>query len=176
MNTPETPQSTPPHTISLYVDADACPVKAEIYRVAERHVQRGVAIKVFVVSNSPIAIPREYAGGDMITRVVVDEGMDVADNWIAERAKPGDIIVTADVPLAARGVKAGASVIAPNGKPFTESTIGNVLATRNLMADLRSAGAITGGPKPFSPRDRSQFLSALDQAVVRLTRAGFGRA
>ena len=176
MNTPDNPQSAPPHTISLYVDADACPVKAEIYRVAERHVQRGVAIQVFVVSNSPIAIPREYTGGELITRVVVDEGMDVADNWIAERAKPGDIIVTADVPLAARGVKAGASVIGPNGKPFTESAIGNVLATRNLMADLRSAGAITGGPKPFSPRDRSQFLSALDQAVVRLTRAGFGRA
>jgi uncharacterized protein YaiI (UPF0178 family) len=102
--------------------------------------------------------------------------MDVADNWIAERATSGDIIITADVPLAARGVKAGASVIAPNGKPFTESAIGNVLATRNLMADLRSAGAITGGPKPFSPRDRSQFLSALDQAVTRLTRTGFGRA
>ncbi len=171
MNPPPTP-----HTISLYVDADACPVKAEIYRVADRHAQRGVAIRVFVVSNSSIAIPREYIGGELIERVVVDEGMDVADNWIAERAKSGDIIVTADVPLAARGVKTGASVIAPNGKPFTESAIGNVLATRNLMADLRSAGAITGGPKPFSPRDRSQFLSALDQAVVRLTRAGFGRA
>jgi uncharacterized protein YaiI (UPF0178 family) len=176
VNTPDTPQNTPPHTISIYVDADACPVKAEIYRVAERHAQRGVAIKVFVVSNSPIAIPREYTGGELIERIVVAEGMDVADNWIAERATSGDIIITADVPLAARGVKAGASVIAPNGKPFTESAIGNVLATRNLMADLRSAGAITGGPKPFSPRDRSQFLSALDQAVTRLTRTGFGRA
>jgi uncharacterized protein YaiI (UPF0178 family) len=167
---------SPPHTIAIFVDADACPVKAEVYRVAERHLLRGLAIKVLVVSNSPIAIPREYTGGDLIERVVVPEGMDVADNWIAERAKPGDIIVTADVPLAARGVKAGATVIAPNGKPFSESSIGNVLATRNLMADLRSAGAITGGPKPFSPRDRSEFLSALDQAIVRLTRAGFGRA
>jgi uncharacterized protein YaiI (UPF0178 family) len=165
-----------PHTISLYVDADACPVKAEIYRVAERHAFKGLAIKVYVVSNSPIAIPREYNGSPLIERVVVPEGMDVADNWIAERATSGDIIVTADVPLAARGVKTGASVIAPNGKPFTESGIGNVLATRNLMADLRSVGAITGGPQPFSPRDRSQFLSALDLAIVRLMRAGFGRA
>jgi len=166
----------PPHTISIFVDADACPVKAEVYRVAERHSLRGTAIKVLVVSNSPIAIPREYTGGGLIERVVVPEGMDVADNWIAERAKQGDIIVTADVPLAARGVKAGATVLAPNGKPFSESSIGNVLATRNLMADLRSAGAITGGPKPFSPRDRSEFLSTLDQAIVRLMRAGFGRA
>jgi uncharacterized protein YaiI (UPF0178 family) len=167
--------AAPPHTISIFVDADACPVKAEVYRVAERHALRQVAIKVFVVSNSPIAIPREYIGTGLIERVVVGDGMDVADNWIAERTKRGDIVVTADVPLAARGVKAGAAVIAPNGKPFTESSIGNVLATRNLMADLRSAGAITGGPQPFSPRDRSQFLSALDQAIVRLTRDGFGR-
>lgn len=166
---------TEPHTISIFVDADACPVKAEVYRVAERHALRGTAVKVLVVSNSPIALPREYVGTSLIERVFVAEGMDVADNWIAERAKRGDVIVTADVPLAARGVKAGAAVIAPNGKPFTESAIGNVLATRNLMADLRSAGAITGGPKPFSPRDRSQFLSALDQAIVRLTREGFGR-
>jgi uncharacterized protein YaiI (UPF0178 family) len=168
-------ESPTPHTISLYVDADACPVKAEIYRVAERHALKGIAIKVFVVSNSPIAIPREYTGGTLIERIVVSEGMDIADNWIAERARPGDVIVTADVPLAARGVKTGSTVIAPNGKPFTESAIGNVLATRNLMADLRSAGAITGGPQPFSPRDRSQFLSALDLAIVRLIRAGFGR-
>lgn len=169
-------EPVPPQPISIFVDADACPVKAEIYRVAERHTLRGVALKVFVVSNSPISIPREYLGAELIERVVVPEGMDVADNWIAERAKQGDIIITADVPLAARGVKTGATVIAPNGKPFTESAIGNVLATRNLMADLRSAGAITGGSPPFSQRDRSQFLSALDQALVRLARAGFGRA
>ena len=150
-------------------------MKAEVYRVTERHVLRGTAIKVYLVSNSPIAIPREYAGGELIERVIVPEGMDVADNWIAERTKQGDIIITADVPLAARGVKAGAAVIAPTGKPFTESSISNVLATRNLLSDLRSAGAITGGPKPFSPRDRSQFLSALDQAIVRLVRAGFGQ-
>jgi uncharacterized protein YaiI (UPF0178 family) len=156
--------------ISIYIDADACPVKNEIYRVAERHLLRGLAMKVFVVSNAPIAVPKD----EMIERVVVGARMDEADNWIAERAKRGDIVITADVPLASRAVKTGAEVIAPNGKPFTEESIGETLATRNLMDSLRSAGAITGGPKPFAPRDRSEFLSALDRAIVRLTRAGFG--
>jgi uncharacterized protein YaiI (UPF0178 family) len=156
--------------ISLFVDADACPVKQEIYRVAERHAGKGTALKVFVVSNSPIAVPRD----EFVERVVVGAGMDEADNWIAERARRGDVVITADVPLASRCVKAGAEVIAPNGRRFTEDSIGNTLATRNLMDSLRSAGAITGGPKPFAPRDRSSFLSALDQAIVRLTRAGFG--
>jgi uncharacterized protein len=156
--------------IALFVDADACPVKQEIYRVAERHARKGTALKVFVVSNSPIAVPRD----EFVARVVVGAGMDEADNWIAEHAKRGDIVVTADVPLASRCVKAGAEVIAPNGKRFTEDSIGNTLATRNLMDSLRSAGAITGGPKPFAPRDRSAFLAALDQAIVRLTRTGFG--
>ena len=110
----------------------------------------------------------------MIERVVVGAGMDEADNWIAERARRGDIVVTADVPLASRCVKTGASVIGPNGKAFTEDSIGNTLATRNLMDSLRNAGAITSGPKPFSPRDRSEFLSALDRAIVRLVRDGFG--
>jgi uncharacterized protein len=160
--------------ITIYIDADACPVKQEIYRVAERYARKGTALKVFVVSNAPIAVPRD--GGEMIERVVVGAGMDEADNWIAERAKPGDIVVTADVPLASRAVKAGAEVIAPNGKPFTADSIGMTLATRNLMDSLRSAGEITGGPRPFSPRDRSEFLSALDRAMVRLTRAGFGTA
>jgi len=156
--------------IAIYIDADACPVKQEIYRVAERHARKGIAVKVFVVSNSPIAVPRH----EFIERVVVGAGMDEADNWIAERAKRGDIVVTADVPLASRCVKSGAEVIAPNGKRFTEDSIGNTLATRNLMDSLRSAGAITGGPRPFAPRDRSAFLAALDQAIVRLTGAGFG--
>jgi hypothetical protein len=156
--------------ITLLIDADACPVKQEIYRVAERHLLKGTALKVFVVSNSPIAVPRD----EMIERVVVAAGMDEADNWIAERAQRGDVVVTADVPLASRCVKAGASVIAPTGKPFTEDSVGAALATRNLMDSLRSAGEITGGPKPFAPRDRSAFLSALDQAIVRLTREGFG--
>ncbi len=159
--------------ISLYIDADACPVKQEIYRVAERHAGKGVALKVYVVSNAPIAVPRDM--GDLIERVVVGAGMDEADHWIAERAKRGDIVITADVPLASRAVKAGAAVIAPNGKPFTEESIGMALATRNLLDSLRSAGEITGGPKPFAPRDRSEFLSALDRALVRLTREGFGR-
>jgi uncharacterized protein YaiI (UPF0178 family) len=157
--------------ISIYIDADACPVKQEIYRVAERHARKGTALKVYVVSNSPIAVPRD----EMIERVVVGAGMDEADNWIAERAKRGDIVVTADVPLASRGVKAGAGVIAPNGRVFTEESIGMTLATRNLMDSLRSAGEITSGPKPFQARDRSEFLSALDRAIVRLTRDGFGQ-
>jgi uncharacterized protein YaiI (UPF0178 family) len=110
----------------------------------------------------------------MIERVVVGAGMDAADDWIAERAQRGDIVITADVPLASRSIKAGAEAVAPSGRPFTEDSIGMTLATRNLMSDLRSAGAITGGPKPFEPRDRSRFLSALDQALVRLVRAGFG--
>jgi uncharacterized protein len=161
------PQSKP---IAIYIDADACPVKPEVYRVAERHVLKGAALKVFVVSNSPIAVPRD----EIVERVVVGGGMDEADNWIAERARAGDVVITADVPLASRCVKTGATVIAPNGKPFTADSIGMTLATRNLMDSLRSAGAVTGGPKPFGPRDRSHFLSALDQALVRLKRDGFG--
>ena len=162
--------SPPPKPIAIYVDADACPVKQEVYRVAERHARKGVALKVFVVSNSPIAVPRDA----LIERVVVGAGMDEADNWIAERAGRGDIVITADVPLASRCVKTGAAVIAPNGRPFTADSIGMTLATRNLMDSLRSAGEITGGPKPFSARDRSAFLAALDQAIVRLKRDGFG--
>ena len=176
--------------IAIYIDADACPVKQEIYRVAERHARKGTALKVFVVSNAPIAVPRDlisggppdakpgttFAGGPLVERVVVGSGMDEADNWIAERTRSGDIVITADVPLASRAVKAGAEVIAPNGKRFTADSIGMTLATRNLLDSLRSAGEITGGPKPFAPRDRSSFLAALDQAIVRLTRAGFGKA
>ena len=158
--------------ITLYIDADACPVKQEIYRVAERHALKGVALKVLVVSNSPIAVPRD----EFVERVVVGSGMDEADNWIAERAHEGDIVITADVPLANRCVKAGAEVLAPDGRPFTKDSIGMTLATRNLMDSLRSAGAVTGGPKPFAPRDRSAFLAALDQAIVRLVRAGFGQS
>ena len=152
--------------IEIYVDADACPVKDEVYRVAARH-----ELKVMIVTNSPIAVPRD----PLVERVVVGSGMDAADDWIAERAGPGDIVVTADVPLASRCVKAGAAVIAPNGKAFDEDSIGMTLATRNLLHELRGAGEITGGPKPFSPRDRSEFLSALDRAIVRLKRAGFGK-
>lgn len=151
--------------IRIFVDADACPVKPEIYRVAERH-----GTHVFVVSNSVMAIPP----APWIERVIVPGTPDAADDWIVERAHRGDIIVTADVPLAARGVKGGADVIGPTGKAFTEASIGMTLATRNLMDDLRSAGQITGGPRPFGPKDRSAFLSALDLAINRLKRAGFG--
>jgi uncharacterized protein len=147
--------------VRVFVDADACPVKQEIYRVAERH-----GAHVYVVSNSLIAIPR----APWVERVIVNDAPDAADDWIAERAVRGDIVVTADIPLAARGVKAGAQVIGPTGRVFTEDSIGMTLATRNLMDDLRSAGQITGGPKPFSPRDRSAFLSALDLAVTRAKR------
>jgi uncharacterized protein YaiI (UPF0178 family) len=162
----------PSKPIAIYVDADACPVKAEVYRVAERHALKGLALKVFVVSNSPIAVPRD----ELIERVVVSAGMDEADNWIAERARTGDIVITADIPLAARAVKAGAAVIAPNGREFTDDSIGMTLATRDLMTGLRSAGEVTRGPKPFAPQDRSRFLSALDRAIVRLTRTGFGQS
>jgi uncharacterized protein YaiI (UPF0178 family) len=158
-------------SILLYIDADACPVKQEIYRVAERFVRRGILLKVVVVSNSPIAVPRD----DFIERVVVGSGLDEADNYIAERAGPGSVVVTADVPLAARAVKAGATALAPDGKAFTDDAIGMTLATRNLMSDLRSAGAITSGPKPFAAADRSRFLSTLDAALMRLTRAGYGQ-
>jgi uncharacterized protein YaiI (UPF0178 family) len=157
--------SQPAKAITIYVDADACPVKAEIYRVAERY-----ALKVYVVSNSPIAIPRT----PLIERVVVGSDPDAADDWIAERVSRGDIVITADVPLQHRCIKAGADVITPTGRALTEASIGMALATRNLMDDLRSAGQITGGPKPFQQRDRSQFLSALDLAIVRLKRDGFG--
>jgi uncharacterized protein YaiI (UPF0178 family) len=135
--------SLPQKPIAIYIDADACPVKQEVYRVAERHALKGAALKVFVVSNSPIAVPRD----EMVERVVVGGGMDEADNWIAERAGRSEVVITADIPLASRCVKAGATVLAPNGKPFTEESISVTLATRNLMDSLRSAGAITGGPE-----------------------------
>ena len=147
--------------IRIFVDADACPVKPEVYRVAERY-----GLKVFVVANSYIAVPRT----DLIERVVVAEGPDVADDWIVERAGPSDIVITADVPLAARTFRKGASVISPTGKPFDENSIGMALATRDLLTELRSAGATTRGPPPLSRQDLSRFLSALDLAVTRLKR------
>jgi uncharacterized protein YaiI (UPF0178 family) len=145
----------------IYVDADACPVKDEIYRVAERH-----RLPVTVVAAGFIRVPQH----PLIERIAAGAGMDAADDWIAERAGLGDIVVTADIPLASRAIKAGAAAIAPNGRAYTEADIGMTLAVRNLMHDLRSAGEITGGPRPFSPRDRSAFLSALDQAIRRAQR------
>ena len=148
----------------LFVDADACPVKDEAFRVAARY-----RLKTFVVANAPLLVPRD----PLIERVLVPQGPDVADDWIAARAGPGAIVVTADVPLAARCVHAGAEALAPNGRAFTPDSIGMALATRNLMSDLREAGTLTRGPKPFAPRDRSAFLSALDGIIVRLQRRGF---
>lgn len=154
-----------PKPILIYIDADACPVKDETYRVAARH-----RIKVLLVANSYIAIPHDAE----VERVIVPAGLDVADDWIAERVEEGDLVITADVPLAARVVARGAEAIGPTGKPFTAASIGMQLATRNLMQDLREAGEITRGPRPFSPRDRSEFLQALERAVQRLKRKGFG--
>ena len=148
-------------TTRIYVDADACPVKDEIYRVATR-----LGVPVSVVAGQLIRVPQD----PLIERVAAGPSMDAADDWIAERAKPGDVVITADIPLASRCVKAGAEVIAPNGKPFSEESIGMTLAVRNLMTDLRSSGEITGGPKSFSPRDRSAFLATLDQTIRRVQR------
>jgi uncharacterized protein len=150
-----------PNTTRIYVDADACPVKDEIYRVAIR-----LGVPVSVVAGQFIRVPQD----PLIERVAAGSGMDAADDWIAERARAGDVVITSDIPLASRCVKAGAEVIAPNGKPFSEESIGMTLAMRNLMTDLRSSGEITGGPKSYSPRDRSAFISALDQAIRRIQR------
>jgi len=149
------------HAIRIYVDADACPVKDEIYRVAIRH-----GVPVSVVAGQFIRVPQDA----LIERIAAGSAMDAADDWIAARAGNGDIVITADIPLASRCVKSGADVIAPNGKPFTEESIGMTLAVRNLMTDLRSSGEITGGPKSFAPRDRSAFLSTLDQTIRRIQR------
>ncbi len=148
--------------ISIYVDADACPVKAEVYRVAERY-----GLKVYVVANDIMSVPRDQPNVEL---VVVSDRFDAADDWIAERAGARDIVVTSDVPLASRCVKAGAYVLAPNGRVFTSDSIGMSVAVRNLMQDLRAGGENLGGPAPFSKKDRSAFLSALDLAANRVRR------
>ena len=140
----------------IFIDADACPVKDETYKVAARY-----GLKVFVVSNSFIQIPTS----PLIERRIVDAGPDVADDWIAEQTQPGDICVTNDIPLADRVLKAGGAAVAPNGRPFTADSIGSALAQRSIMEHIRSTGEITGGPKPFAGADRSRFLQALDEAV-----------
>jgi uncharacterized protein YaiI (UPF0178 family) len=150
--------------IEIFVDADACPVKEEIYRVGARY-----GLKIYIVANAPIRVPSV----PLVERIVVGAGADAADDWIATRAQAGGIVVTSDIPLASRCVRQGAEVLAATGKRFTEASIGMALATRDLMDHLRGSGEATGGPKAFTPRDRSNFLSALDNAVVRLKRAGF---
>jgi uncharacterized protein len=144
--------------MAIYVDADACPVKEEIYRVARR-----VGLDVHVVANSFIRTPME----PRIKFVLANAGPDEADNWIAERAGRGDVVVTNDIPLAARVLEREAEAVSPTGKLFSTDMIGSALATRGLMEHLRSFGEITSGPKPFSPKDKSAFLSALDAAVNR---------
>jgi len=146
----------------ILVDADACPVKDEVYKVAWR---RGA--RVAVVSNQRIRVPEH----PLIERVVVSDAFDAADDWIADRADARSVVVTADILLADRCLKAGAAVLAPTGKPFTASSIGGAIATRAIMADLRAGAAgLSGGPKPFAKTDRSRFLEALDAALVRLAR------
>ena len=140
----------------IFVDADACPVKEEVYRVARR-----LAIPVVVVANSRMRVPGD-AGWEA---VVVGSALDAADDWIAERAGAGTVVVTSDILLAARCLERGAKVVPPNGKPFTEESIGDVVATRALMAELRERGESRGGPPPFEARDRSRFLQMLDQAL-----------
>ncbi len=149
--------------MKIFVDADACPVKDEIYKVAWRH-----EVPVVIVSNSPIRIPAH----PLVERVIVSDGFDAADDWIAEWAGSNTLCVTADILLADRCIKAGGMVIAPNGKPFTSSSIGAAVATRAIMADLRAGamGDAVGGPPPFSKADRSRFLSSLDEALVRMKR------
>ncbi len=149
--------------LDLYVDADACPVKDEIYRVAERY-----GLKVFVVANNWMRVPDH----PMIELVTVADGLDVADDWIAERAGEGDIAITADIPLAARCVKNGARAIGPSGQPFSEDSIGDVLATRNLMTELRETGEIRGTGRPFTKQDRSKFLQTLDTTIQAIKRTG----
>ncbi len=149
---PGNPDRQTPH---IYVDADACPVKAEAVRVAVRH-----SLPVTFVANSGMALPR----GPRVRLEVVSGAFDAADDWIVAQLRPNDIVVTADIPLASLALKKGARVLGPSGKPFTEDNIGNALATRELMADLRAYG-MGGGPPPFEQKDRSRFLQALEMAV-----------
>ena len=147
--------------IRIFVDADACPVKDEVYRVADRY-----RLLVFVVANAFMRVPKH----ERIKLVSVDAGPDAADDWIALRAGPGDIVITSDIPLASRCLKAGAAAIGPTGKPFTTDSIGAALAGRGIAEHLRSIGEMTSGPKALAPADRSRFLSALDTAVNRSLR------
>ncbi|NLR69887.1 YaiI/YqxD family protein [Novosphingobium sp. ERN07] len=145
----------------ILVDGDACPVKEEIYKVAFRR-----NVPVTIVSNSPFRVPVH----PLVRRVVVNDGFDAADDWIAEAANAKSVVITADILLADRCLKAGASVLSSAGRPFTTSSIGAQIATRAIMVDLRAGGDIVGGSAPFSKADRSRFLSALDEVLTRLLR------
>ena len=148
--------------VEIFVDADACPVKEEIYSVAARH-----GLAVVVVANRPQFVPKDLG----VEMVVVGEGADAADDWIVEELRPDDIVVTADLPLAARCLERGGRALSPAGRIFTDDSIGGLVATRNLRADLRGAGMVSGGPPPLSSKDRSRFRSRLDE-VVRLAIRG----
>lgn len=148
--------------IRIWIDADACPVKDETYKVAERY-----GVPVSVVANQYMRVPRE----EWLDLVVVSDGFDAADDHIAEKCDTGSVVITADILLAERCLKQGATVIGSNGKPFTENSIGGAVASRALMNDLRAMGEVSGGPAPFSKADRSRYLQALDLAVGRLKRA-----
>ncbi|MBZ0271511.1 YaiI/YqxD family protein [bacterium] len=141
---------------AIYIDADGCPVKDEIYRASAKY-----KLTVFVVSNKFMNTPLD----ERIRSVIVERGPDVADDWIAERAGPGDVVVTGDIPLADRCLKRGARVIDTRGREFTGDTIGGQMATRDLMDHLRMAGAITGGPPPLAKNDRSKFSSKLHETI-----------
>jgi uncharacterized protein len=145
----------------IYIDADACPVKDEVYRVARRY-----GIKVFVVANAPIRVPNE----ELIELVVVRGGFDAADDRIVQSVAAGDIVITADIPLADRCIKAGARVLSPKGAEFTEDAIGDALATRALLDMLRQSGEFGGGPAPFAKADRSRFLGKLDELIHAVRR------
>jgi uncharacterized protein YaiI (UPF0178 family) len=147
--------------LNIYIDADACPVKEETYRVARRY-----QLKVFVVSNAGMHVP----AGDWLQAVVLPGGFSAVDDWIAENAGEGDIVVTADMPLAERCLKKGARVLGPKGQHFDEDSIGSALATRALMEELRQMGLASGGPSPMTPKDRSRFLSRLDETVHAIRR------
>ena len=151
---------------TIFVDADACPVKAEIYRVAERY-----HLKVCVVSNHPMRTPR----APWIEPVVVGTRFDAADNWIAAQAAHNDIVITGDIPLAASCLKMGARVLDPKGRALTDANIGEALASRELTAHLRDLGIATGGPAPFQPKDRSRFLQRLDALIQAIERDNEGR-
>jgi uncharacterized protein len=148
--------------VDIFVDADACPVKEEIYRVALRH---GADVKI--VANSWFRVPRE----SWIEQIVVTDGFDAADKWIIDRAHAKSVVITSDIPLAHACLQTKAIVLSPTGKLYTESAIGMKMAVRDIMQDIRANGDITGGPKPFTAKDRSAFLSALDTALVKLKRA-----
>jgi uncharacterized protein len=147
--------------LHIFIDADACPVKKEVYRVAGRY-----RLEVTLVANSPMRIPNER----WIALQVVRDGFDAADDWIVEQVQPDDIVVTADIVLASRCLNKGALVIGPAGKPFTENNIGQSLAVRDLLSELRGAGEITGGPPPLIDRDRSRFLQKLDDLIQSVLR------